>query len=168
MVETLKAPGRVLTMDILADAMIDAGRYRDLGFLSGLHAFLPSEAEIERIWSPNRIEDWLSDTARGGGTTLIGKIGSRGSLLAEPESGPITHIPAYPADVVDTTGSGDAFCGGFLAGLVSGRSPVEAAAMGTVSASYVVEARGALATMRPAREDRDARLEKVQSGVVQI
>jgi ribokinase len=63
--------------------------------------------------------------------------------------------------VVDTTGAGDAYCGGFLAGLVAGRPVAECAAMGTVSASYVIEACGALATARVEAADRDGRLERI-------
>lgn len=157
----LRRAGRVLTMDILADAMIDARRYADLAFLDDIDAFLPSEAEIERIWSPARMEDWLSRIARERGTHMVGKIGSKGSLLAEAGTGRLTHVPAHPVDVVDTTGAGDAYCGGFLAGLTSGRSLVDCGAMGTVSASYVVQACGALATPRPDAGERNARLAAV-------
>jgi len=40
--------------------------------------------------------------------------------------------------VVDVTGAGDAFCGGFAAGLSLGYGPVESAQRGTISASYAV------------------------------
>lgn len=36
-------------------------------------------------------------------------------------------MPAFEVDVVDTTGCGDAFSAGFLAGVTSGRTPREAA-----------------------------------------
>jgi ribokinase len=161
----LRAPGRVLTMDILSDAIIDAARYADLSFMTDIDAFLPSETEILRIWAPDRIEDWITATARQTGTPVIGKIGSKGSLLAEGGTGRLFHVPAHPVHVVDTTGAGDAYCGGFLAGLTAGRSLVECGAMGTVSASCVVEACGALSTRRPETAERDARLAAVIAGV---
>lgn len=167
-VHALKAPGRTITMDILADGMIDASRYADLSYLSSLDAFLPSEAEIERIWSPGQIDTWLSDTARRGDTHVVGKIGSRGSLLAEAGTGRITRVPALPVDLADTTGAGDAYCGGFLVGLTGGRPLLECGAMGTVSASFVVEAYGALATRRPDAEERDARFEVALAGAETI
>lgn len=164
-VQALRRPGRVVTMDILADEMIDAGRYADLSYLSCLDAFLPSEAEIARIWSPARLDKWLSDTARRGTAHVIGKIGSRGSLLAEAGTGRLLRVPALKVDLADTTGAGDAYCGGFLAGLAAGRPLPECGAMGTVSASFVVEAYGALSTRRPSDEERDARLETALAGI---
>ena len=167
-VHALHAPGRVLTMDILADGMIDASCYADLYYLDHLDAFLPSEAEIDRIWAPARIEDWLSATARRGKAHIVGKIGSKGSLLAEAGTGRITHVPALKVDLKDTTGAGDAYCGGFLAGITAGRPLLECGVMGTVSASFVVEAFGALATQRPDDADRDARYAEALSRAAPI
>ncbi|MEA2780456.1 MAG: hypothetical protein QOK29_2000, partial [Rhodospirillaceae bacterium] len=58
--------------------------------------------------------------------------------------------------------------GGFIAGLVAGRDIAECAAMGTVSASYVVEACGALETARPANSERDQRLKAVMTKIERI
>ncbi|HEY1942135.1 MAG TPA: PfkB family carbohydrate kinase [Roseiarcus sp.] len=148
----------VLTMDILADDFIDASAYRDLDFLSQLTAFLPSEAEIERIWRPTSIEGWLIQNAETYGCHMVAKLGERGSLVCEARTGALTHVPALSAHVVDTTGAGDGYCGGFVAGLVAGRPLVTCAAMATVSASYIVEACGALATLQPTKEERNDRL----------
>jgi sugar/nucleoside kinase (ribokinase family) len=41
------------------------------------------------------------------------KLGAAGCVLAVPGQVPVT-IPAHPAEVTDTTGAGDAFCGAFL------------------------------------------------------
>ena len=43
---------------------------------------------------------------------------------------------------MDLTGAGDAFCGGFLAGMALGDDPVTAAMYGTVSASFAIEGPG--------------------------
>jgi sugar/nucleoside kinase (ribokinase family) len=44
--------------------------------------------------------------------------------------------------VIDPTGAGDAFCGGFLAGFRSTYEPVDAALHGNISASLVIEGGG--------------------------
>ena len=93
------------------------------------------------------------------------KLGGEGSIICDARTGEISRVPAYPARVVDTTGAGDGYCGGFLAGLVAGRPLAECAAMGTVSASYVIEACGALQTERPDPAARDERLRGVLAGV---
>ncbi len=51
--------------------------------------------------------------------------------------------PAQPVPTVDPTGAGDAFSGGFLAGLVETGDPVTAARFGAISAAQVVGAFGA-------------------------
>jgi sugar/nucleoside kinase (ribokinase family) len=158
-------PRPVVTMDILADDFIDASVYRDLAFLEYLTAFMPSEAEIVRIWRPSTIEAWLKENAIRYGCHMVAKLGERGSLICEASTGTLTHVPAFPAQVVDTTGAGDGFCGGFIAGLVAGEPLVVCATMGTVSASYVVEAYGALETHLPTADERAVRLVRVRDGV---
>jgi sugar/nucleoside kinase (ribokinase family) len=151
----------VVTVDILSDEYIDRRLYVDLGFLRGASAFLPSEAEIMRIWEPLDIGLWLRETASRLNCHIAAKLGERGSLVCDAESGVLIHTPAHPVNVVDTTGAGDGYCGGFVAGLSAGRPLAECAAMGAVSASYVVEACGALETERPTAAARHARLGRV-------
>lgn len=155
----------VVTMDILADGFINASVYREMHFLEHLTAFLPSEAEIVRIWRPGSIESWLKENATRYRCHMVAKLGERGALVCEASTGVLTHIPAFPANVVDTTGAGDSFCGGFIAGLVAGESPIIAATMGTVSASYVVETYGALETVSPTDDERRTRLGQVRAGI---
>jgi ribokinase len=151
----------VVTVDILSDEYIDRRLYADLGFLRGASAFLPSEAEIMRIWGPPNIGVWLRETALRLKCHMAAKLGERGSLVCDAKSGVLIHTPAHPVKVVDTTGAGDGYCGGFVAGLVARRPLTECAAMGAVSASYVVEVCGALETERPTAVTRRTRLERV-------
>ena len=162
-----RLPGNpIVTLDLLSDAFIDRRLYADLGFLDTITAFLPSEAEIARIWNPPDLRAWLRAQATAHGCHMGAKLGEQGSIVCDARTGEVYHVPAFPARVVDTTGAGDAFCGGVVAGLMAGRPVAECAAMGTVSASYVVEACGALETVRPPPEERDARLQAILSGVV--
>lgn len=155
----------VVTLDLLSDEFIDRRLYADLGFLDAVTAFLPSEAEVSRIWAPADLQGWLREVAAAHGCHMAVKLGGEGSMICDARTGEITHVPAFPARVTDTTGAGDSYCGGFLAGLVAGRPLLECAAMGTVSASYVIEACGALETERPRPEERDNRLRRVLAGI---
>ena len=146
----------VVTVDILSDEYIDRRLYADLAFVRGASAFLPSEQEIMRIWEPPDIAIWLRETASRLKCHMVAKLGERGSLVCDAESGVLIRTPAHPAKVVDTTGAGDGYCGGFVAGLAAGRPLAECAAMGAVSASYVIEACGALETQRPSVAARQA------------
>jgi sugar/nucleoside kinase (ribokinase family) len=58
--------------------------------------------------------------------------------------GLVTEVPAYPVPhVVDTTGAGDAFAGGFLYGLVRGMDLVRCAELGSLAAAEVISHLGA-------------------------
>jgi ribokinase len=89
---------------------------------------------------------------RGAGHAVI-TLGARGVLLKSPA---ITeHIPAWEAGaVVDTTGAGDAFNGGFAAGLAEGMDAIAAARFGCAVASISVTRCGAAAAM-PRRDEVD-------------
>lgn len=82
-----------------------------------------------------------------GVATLIITLGSRGCFISEPHGH--LFIPAHrDLKVVDTTGAGDAFCGGFAAGLV--RYPgriAEAARLGTAVAALSITKPGAAFAM---------------------
>ena len=93
-----------------------------------------------------------------GPQAVVIKLGRDGSLVYERAADRLTHVPIYPAVAQDPTGAGDAYCGGFLAGYLLTQDAVRAAQHGTVSASYVVEAIGALATAVPSRDETQARL----------
>jgi sugar/nucleoside kinase (ribokinase family) len=61
-------------------------------------------------------------------------------------------VPAYRVErLVDTTGAGDLFAAGFLAGLSSGLQPVDCARLGAVAAAEVIQHLGA----RPQTRLRD-------------
>lgn len=71
------------------------------------------------------------------------KWGDQGVLLWV--AGQISHILAAPvAEVVDSTGAGDAWNGAFLAGLVKGQPPEAAAALANAHAALTLAYRGAI------------------------
>jgi len=84
--------------------------------------------------------------------TVIVTLGSKGCFISE--SGGHAFIPAYRGmRVVDTTGAGDAFCGGFAAGLVRNKGViVPAARLGTAVAALSITRPGAAFAM-PTREE---------------
>lgn len=62
---------------------------------------------------------------------------AHGALVAD--GGPVAEVPAVPvARVVDTTGAGDAFAAGFLAGIAEGADVAEAARAGAALAAQVI------------------------------
>ncbi|MEE4165278.1 MAG: carbohydrate kinase family protein [Desulfocapsaceae bacterium] len=74
------------------------------------------------------------------GTTII-TLGEHGSKLYS--NGSETDIaPARAEKVTDPTGCGDAYRGGLISGIVSGKSLPESARLGSVCASFAVESYG--------------------------
>jgi ribokinase len=82
--------------------------------------------------------------------TVIVTLGAKGVFVSQ-DSG-ATLIPALKVKVVDTTGAGDAFCGGFAAGLVKFNGDILAAArFGNVVAALSVTKFGTAPSMPTAR-----------------
>ena len=83
--------------------------------------------------------------AKGAGAVLI-TLGGQGSLLHSKDIS--LHIPIFNAGkVVDTTGAGDAFNGGFAAALARGESPEAAARFGSATAGISVTRLGTAPSM---------------------
>jgi ribokinase len=92
---------------------------------------------------------------RGAKTAII-TLGARGSLYRT--AGHSEFIPAVAAGkVIDTTGAGDAFLGGFAAALAEGRAPIDAVRFASVTAGIAVTRPGTAPAM-PARAEIEALL----------
>jgi sugar/nucleoside kinase (ribokinase family) len=150
----------------------DVAEYIDalLGMFHQGMTFLPSELEVGLIADvlgntdsrrdPFEAAAWFCEQ----GCRLVSiKLGNMGSLTRLANDERLYRLPALPTQVVDPTGAGDAFCGGFLAGMIRYSSPLLAAACGTVSASLVIEDFGAMHTLRPLQQERDQRLYRLLS-----
>lgn len=77
------------------------------------------------------------------------------------------HVPAASVDVIDTTGAGDAFCGGFLARFSLDENPIESLLCGTVSASFCVESFGFEGLLSASLSDAVRRLDSLRPLVSQ-
>lgn len=83
--------------------------------------------------------------ARGVGTALI-TLGGKGALLHRKDAS--LHIPIFHVGkVVDTSGAGDAFNGGFAAAIAKRASPEEAARFGAATAGLSVTRSGTAPSM---------------------
>jgi sugar/nucleoside kinase (ribokinase family) len=61
---------------------------------------------------------------------VVVKLGGAGCVLATPGDAPVL-IAAHPAEVTDTTGAGDAFCGAFMSRWLAARAAARPAAAPT-------------------------------------
>ncbi len=98
--------------------------------------------------------------ARLGGGRLryaLLKQGPRGGLLFDTRSGELQAWAARTELVEDPTGAGDAFAGGFLAGLLAGEEAPRALERAVVSASFALETWGAQGLLQARPADAAAR-----------
>jgi ribokinase len=112
-----------------------AGFYR---LAPQLDIISPDTAEVHQLTGqadPTRQVDML---LAGGVRALALRLGKAGSLVGQ--AGQVQHIPALSMPVVDETGAGNSYCGGFLVGFVeSGGNLLTAGRYGTVSATFALE-----------------------------
>ncbi|CAN5629230.1 PfkB family carbohydrate kinase [soil metagenome] len=137
--EHAAAHGATVSMDLLS-----VGRPELLDDLAALwphlHYFLPNDDQLRTLTASDDLEKGARTLiSRGVGTVAVTR-GAQGVLLVSAED--VIEVPALTVDVVDTTGCGDAFSAGFLVGLLSGRSQVDAAWLGTAAAAQVAQGLG--------------------------
>jgi fructoselysine-6-P-deglycase FrlB-like protein/sugar/nucleoside kinase (ribokinase family) len=131
------SPQARITLDTHEDYVVDyRSRLRELA--SKVYAFMPSRAELADLVEyddPLRALAVLSNLPT---PVIVIKMGAEGVLVWDKASRSLHEVGIASGKVIDETGAGDAFCGGFAAGLSLGYGPVEAAQRGTISASYAV------------------------------
>lgn len=121
------------------------------GMLALCDYVTPNETEAEGVTGVpvESLED-----ARKAGDALIAKgagaavitLGEKGALYHAPDLS--VHVPAFNAGpVVETTGAGDAFNGGFAAALAAGKDPIEAVRFGSATAGISVTRPGTAPSM---------------------
>ena len=123
-----------------------------------IDTLLPSEADLAVAEPGSDPLDGARRLVARGARRVVVKRGGAGSAIVTADA-PDILVPALPVSVVDPTGAGDAYCGGFLAGIVATGDPVRAAACGTVSASFAVETVGPLALIDSPRAEARKRLD---------
>ncbi len=114
-------------------------------FLGVVDYFFPSVDDCEALYPGYSVQAIIGRLSRRGVTTIV-KGGTGGAWYREGEN--IMHLPAVHTHVVDTTGAGDAFNAGVLAGFKRGLSPSDAVDFAQRVAAIVVGEHGAIVTSR--------------------
>jgi len=142
--------------------------YKELrSVLSGLTAFLPSEEELRALFWAETHDLWEMAAALGdyGCEIIVVKRGARGQMVYDVQGKHKWEVPAFSSRVADPTGTGDAFCGGFLAGYQKNYDPLQAALYGNISASLKVEGSGAFYPLETLTGLAEARLQALKDWV---
>jgi ribokinase len=139
-------------MTVLNPAPMDPAFDRRILALTDI--LIPNESEFEALagHALGKGPEAIHAQSRALGVpTVIVTLGSRGCLLSTDAGW--TRVAAHRVRAVDTTGAGDAFVGGFAAGLVRfGGDLLAAARFGNATAALSVTRPGTAPSMPPRRE----------------
>jgi adenosine kinase len=125
------------------------GEFIDLMRSGIVDSVFSNTAEALSLYETPDFSEALDAFAREGVLAVITR-GDKGSIVVEGEKR--TEAAAFAIDrLVDTTGAGDMFAAGFLAGLARGADPYVSARLGALAAAEIIQHVGA----RPAAKLAD-------------
>ena len=105
------------------------------------YVMMPNSRELELITGEKEIKKGATFLIDKGVKVVAVKLGDEGCYITN--GGKEHKIAALKVPVVDTTGAGDAFCAGFLYGLLKGKNLLECGKIGNFVASRCVMQMGA-------------------------
>jgi sugar/nucleoside kinase (ribokinase family) len=142
------APTAVITADTVpVKSLADEPVRRSLKtFLDNVDYFMPSDVEAAMLTDNDDPADYERSAnelrERFACKNIIVKIHERGAYLLGAGHASVVH-PYHLAAPTDSTGAGDAWCAGFISGLVDGSTALDACELGNAAAHYSIQAIGA-------------------------
>lgn len=134
-------------VDLGTGAVRSAGKEL-LDILRGVPYLLMNQVELLALTETTSISDGVAVLKGWGLETVVVKVGAMGSIVITPTRQEL--IEPYPLEeVVDTTGSGDAFTAAFAHAILQGKDPIVAARLGNLAGSLaatVIGSQGRLIT----------------------
>jgi sugar/nucleoside kinase (ribokinase family) len=131
--------------------------------LKRVNFFIISEEEVQMLSGDHNVIRGARSILNMGNFSLLIKRGGYGAILFT-QKGEIFAIPAFPLEnVIDPTGAGDTFAGGFV-GYLASKNQIDLASIqkammfGNIAASYCVEGFSVEKIAPLTREDLQARL----------
>ena len=149
------AAGRQVALSLSDPFCVDRhrGAFREL-VRRDVDILFANEVEVTSLYEVNSFEEAMAQ-ARGDVHLSVLTRSEAGSVVVRGSE--TVAVAAEPTRVVDTTGAGDAYAAGFLAGLTAGRPLPVCGRLGSIAAAEVIGHYGA----RP-----EADLRRLVAGVV--
>jgi sugar/nucleoside kinase (ribokinase family) len=91
-----------------------------MSLLPDVDVFLPNEVEALSMARISVVDDALVRLRSAGAGTVVVKTAGQGAVAAQAGGG-LVRVAGIPTQVVDSTGAGDSFDAGFLAGFLGGQ-----------------------------------------------
>ncbi|PZG13991.1 carbohydrate kinase family protein [Nonomuraea aridisoli] len=138
LLDELRASGTIVTMDLLSEMpdLLAVAR----AFLPHVDYVLPNEAQALLMTGATGTAEAARALLAEGPRGVLVTLGEAGSLVVTGDT--TERVPAIKTEVTDTTGCGDAYCAGFLTGLLHGQDVPVAARWGTAAAARVATGLG--------------------------
>ena len=139
-----KAAGCIVCCDV---KMTGSERLKDVSqSLSYVDFIFPNFAEARLLTGEREPEKIAQKFLEEGVGTVVLKLGTPGSYIRNEREE--YWIPSYEVDAVDSTGAGDNFAAGFIAGLVEEKDLVSCAKLASAASSCCVQAYGAVSGVK--------------------
>ena len=110
----------------------------------------PSEVDAERIFGPDTPENHVDKFIQCGAKLVIMTLGKDGAIVSDGNE--TIKFETLATEVVDTTGAGDAFWGGFYTALTSNYPLKEALNIGFATSAFKLRHVGAIAELPSIKE----------------
>ena len=127
--------------------------------ISKTNILLINESELHLLTKEQNVDKSIKEVLSMGPEKVIVKFGSKGAkCFSENEN---IAVGVYPIKkVIDPTGAGDVFGGGFISGLVDGLSIKEAMLRGSALASFCIEDFGVKKLLNVSVNEVDNRIQR--------
>jgi fructokinase len=135
------AAGRRVALSLSDAFCVNRHRAAFLDLVAGhVDILFANEAEITALYERNTFEE-AAEAVRADVALAALTRSEAGSVIIHGDQ--TLTVAAEPARVLDTTGAGDAYAAGFLAGLTSGKTLAVCGRMGSIAAAEVIGHYGA-------------------------
>ncbi|ANA12705.1 MULTISPECIES: adenosine kinase [Acetobacter] len=135
------AAGRKVALSLSDPFCVGRHRQAFLDLVKGhVDILFANEDEICALYETENFDVAARHTAQDTTFAALTRSGLGSVVLHD---GQMTKVAPVPTQVVDTTGAGDAYAAGFMAGLTSGRTLPECGRLASVAASEIISHYGA-------------------------
>jgi sugar/nucleoside kinase (ribokinase family) len=135
-----KSVGMTIALDLASYNVVEANRAILDELVDNYVDIIFANEEEAKAFTGMEPEAALENLA-GRCDIAVVKVGGEGAFVQQGQQK--YHIPAFGSEVVDTTGAGDFFAAGFLAGLAKGYDLEKCGKLGSLLAGRVIRTAGA-------------------------